>query len=710
MAEKIFNFNSEALRLLFLYFDQTEEIVFIFKIKDNTDELVYANQVFYNLLNYSKDDISKIKFDNIFDKISIKEKNKIFQKLNKSKYIILSTSIANKNNILLPVSAKFYLYENNNEKIIIIIASNQLEKNIYEYRKHLSEVLLNIFQKYKIEEDLISKAAESIFIYFDSNVLIYFPLEIKDKPVLYYMDESALVKTYDEEIIKDFKKLIDDNYYLLKTNKEPLFICKIKKNTRKIKNEKIGKICFDSYKFTYILIPIYIGEILQSIIIIGSLRDQFFREEINLIHFTFQGLLLFKMKEQFLLELKYQQKIFSDLLEYSLEMHYREYLPERKLEYISSACKQITGFDKEELMNNPSLFWERIHQEDREKLIKSYLPYSQKEKDSQKFYEYRFIHKDGSIRWFSDLFEIIKDEFNKPQYIVGSIRDITKQKENEQYLIQMQNQIAQIQKMEALCRFSSEISHDFNNIISSLKGIIQISLDNIENIKRSYTVYLVDIKEKKLKKEDSNFYKTLNKNIEDINQNLIDCLDIIKKGLELTERIKLFYQKKNPETLIFEVNDQISSLKAIFKTSTKKDIEIIYNLPSEKFYIKMNKSQFDQVLLNLLVNAYDSIEKKGKIIIKTEFVNNDENNKKNSVPLDARKKYVKITVKDTGCGMDKNVLMKIFEPFFTTKGQNGSGLGLSIVYNIIKQNDGFIDVKSEKGFGTSFFIYLPLVD
>lgn len=709
MAEKISNFNSKAFRLLLLYFDQTEEIVFIFKIKDKTDELVYANQVFYNLLNYSKDDISNIKFDNIFNKINTKEKNKIFQKLIKIKYIVLSTSISNKNNILIPVRAKFYLYENNNENHIIIIANNQVEKNIYEYRKYLSEVLLNVFQKYKIEEDLILKAAESIFIYFDSKILIYFPLEIKDKSVLYYMDESALVKTYDEEIIKDFKQLIDENYYLLKTKKEPLFICKIKNNTKKIKNEKIDKIYFDSYKFTYILIPIYIGEILQSIIIIGSLRDQFFREEINLIHFTFQALLLFKMKEQFLQQLKYQQKIFSDLLEYSLEMHYREYVPERKLEYISSACKQITGYDKEELINNPSLFWERIHQEDREKLMKTYLSYSQKKGDSQKFYEYRFIHKDGSIRWFSDLFEIIKDEFNKPLYFVGSIRDITKQKENEQYLNQMQNQIAQIQKMEALGRFSSEITHDFNNIISSLKGNIQISLDCIENIKRSYTDYL-DIKEKELKKEDSNFYKTLNNFIDDINGNLIDCLDIIKKGQELTERIKLFYQKKNPETVIFEVNDQISSLKAIFKTSIKKDIEIIYNLASEKFYIKMNKSQFDQVLLNLFVNAYDSIEKKGKITIRTEFVNNDDDNKKNSVPIVAGKKYVKITITDTGSGMDKNILMKIFEPFFTTKGENGSGLGLSIVYNIIKQNDGFIDVKSEKGMGTSFFIYFPLVD
>jgi len=138
----------------------------------------------------------------------------------------------------------------------------------------------------------------------------------------------------------------------------------------------------------------------------------------------------------------------------------------------------------------------------------------------------------------------------------------------------------------------------------------------------------------------------------------------------------------------------------------------------------MNKIQFDQVLMNLLVNAYDAIKQKGIITIKTDICSKNIEGKYNKNIEDQYKKntenegenkekgykreYIKITIKDTGCGIDKNDLPKIFEPFFTTKEEEGTGLGLSIVYSIIKQNDGYIEVDSKIHVGTSFYIYLPI--
>lgn len=696
------NYDSNLKDLIFLSFEESDDIIFVFTINENNENLFYANPSFYKNLSYSKEEAKKLKYKDIFITTDKKTKDEVIKKLIKSKSLLLSTSLLTSNGSTFPVNARFYLYKEQNNYYFISICQNQLEKNIIEYRKYISDFLLKNFQKDNIEEDILAKVAESIFVFFGSKILFYLPYEIKkEKPILFYMHESALTKISKEDIIEPFIETINNYLYLIKIKKEPIVIYSQKESISKInlENDKakkqeytIDKLQFSLLKSNSVLIPIYIENKLQAIILIGSDRNNFFSEEINLIRFTFQGLLIFKMKEVYLAEIKYQKECFSDLLKYSLEMHYRQHIPTRKLEYISSACEEITGFSEIELLENSEFFWNRIHIEDRKKLLKKSTI---KNSQFQNYCEYRFHHKDGSTRWFSDLFVIIKDKDNKPLYIVRSIRDITKQKENEQYLIQVQNQIAQNQKMEALGKFSNEIAHDFNNILAGIKGNTQISIENLKFIEDKFN----DI----ISKNDE--FKT---NLDNISNNLEDNIKIIKKGIELTSRIKLFSQKKPQKSEIIELNDIINEMKSIFEYTKKKGINIKYILENKKFFIKINKSQLEQVILNIIINAIDSIKSKGNITVMSKSI--DDSKLIDLMNFDKTKNYVLILIKDNGCGIDSTILPRIFEPYFTTKGKKGTGVGLSIVYSIVKQYDGYINVESQLGIGTSFYIYFPLVN
>lgn len=221
-----------------------------------------------------------------------------------------------------------------------------------------------------------------------------------------------------------------------------------------------------------------------------------------------------------------------------------------------------------------------------------------------------------------------------------------------------------------------------------MKGNIQLSFENIENIKKNCIA-----KENKV-------------DLSELESNYKDALKIINKGLELTRRIKLFSQKKSLKAEVFDANEAIINIKSILSYSQEKNLTINLHFAQEKIFIKMNKSQFDQVLLNLLLNAYDAIKDKGIINIKTEIEKQPSFLK--GLKPDEKLEYIKITINDNGSGISKDVLPHIFEPFFSTKGEKGTGVGLSIVYSIITQNNGYIEVDSKVGVGTSFFVYLPL--
>jgi len=243
------------------------------------------------------------------------------------------------------------------------------------------------------------------------------------------------------------------------------------------------------------------------------------------------------------------------------------------------------------------------------------------------------------------------------------------------------------QKYESIARLISGVAHDFNNIISIIMGNAQMCLY-------------------KLDKKDVNA------------QSLRDYLNPIMNACERASKIikQLLVTTKRDEVefKIVNMNTLLRNLMKLIKELIGENIEIVSQFTDETWYILGNEANLEQVFLNLTINAKDAMPDGGKIFIKTENVEIDEDIAEKIGAIYAPKvepgKYIKITFKDTGTGIPKDIIDKIFEPYFSTKPKGiGTGLGLAVVQGIVDKHHGYISVESEKGKGTSFYIYFPVI-
>ncbi len=284
--------------------------------------------------------------------------------------------------------------------------------------------------------------------------------------------------------------------------------------------------------------------------------------------------------------------------------------------------------------------------------------------------DFKFISKDGNTIYGLISCSLAKDEKGNPVFLILFIKDITDR-------IKMQEQLFQAQKMESIGRLAGSIAHDLNNmltVISSNNQLIQLYTKDNEKIKK-YT--------------------------EGISAAVDKTKDFIRKLLTFSKR-QIY------ETKIYDINEVLREEIKLLKPTIREDIILSFEMASEPLYVNMDRNQFTQVLLNLLVNAMEAMPEGGniKISISKSFIDKYTTQINPDLKEGA---FVCISFSDTGFGIPEEIRDKIFEPFFTTKPQ-GTGLGLSTVYNIIKQHGGFINVYSEVGIGTTFKIYLPLSD
>ena len=260
-------------------------------------------------------------------------------------------------------------------------------------------------------------------------------------------------------------------------------------------------------------------------------------------------------------------------------------------------------------------------------------------------------------------------EYGGEDSIFVLIRDVTEREKLEERL-------RRIQKYEAMGVLAGGIAHDFNNILSAIMGYIYL-------LKR-------DIKSQKL--------------IEKLEK----IEDTAKRASNLTKQLIGFARKGKYEISPIDVVKHMENILEIIKASVDRRISINFFKSKDLMVIEADPSQFEQVIMNVLLNAIEAIPGAGEIKIKTSFFKPDKNFI-SMYPFVKSGEYVEIKIKDTGIGMSKNVLERIFEPFFTTK-EKGNGLGLSNVYGIVRNHGGFILVESEKGVGTEFKIYFPRSD
>ncbi len=282
--------------------------------------------------------------------------------------------------------------------------------------------------------------------------------------------------------------------------------------------------------------------------------------------------------------------------------------------------------------------------------------------------EFQNRKKNGALFWEQATIAPLRDTDNTISHYVAVKEDITKRKELEE-------QLRQSQKMEAIGQLAGGVAHDFNNMLGVIIGHAELALG------------------------DADLTDTLRKNLKEI-------LAAGLRSSEITHQLLAFARKQTIAPKVLDLNETVEGMLKLLRRLIGEDIDLAWMPGAGLWPIKMDPSQVDQILANLCINARDAISGVGRISIETKRVVFDKaycDEHRGFSPGE----YVMLAVSDTGSGMDKATLDKIFEPFFTTKSLGkGTGLGLATVYGIVKQNQGFINVYSEPGQGSTFKVYL----
>jgi PAS domain S-box-containing protein len=286
-------------------------------------------------------------------------------------------------------------------------------------------------------------------------------------------------------------------------------------------------------------------------------------------------------------------------------------------------------------------------------------------------FETQMYRKDGSTIWVSINARIVRDGDGKTLYHEGNVEHITERK-------QLQSQLLQAQKIEAIGTLAGGVAHDFNNILTAMFGycnLLQMDIDQ-DDPRRIYV------------------------------DQILACA---QKGAGLTQGLLAFSRKQAMELKPQRVNTVVAGMEKLLKRLLPEDIELKILLSLKDATIMADLTHLYQVLMNMATNARDAMTNGGRLRIETKVVTlGSYFTKIHGYGRTGR--YALISVSDTGCGMDETTRKKIFDPFFTTKDVGkGTGLGLSIVYGIVKQHNGYITTESEPGQGTTFHIYFPIV-
>jgi two-component system, cell cycle sensor histidine kinase and response regulator CckA len=263
--------------------------------------------------------------------------------------------------------------------------------------------------------------------------------------------------------------------------------------------------------------------------------------------------------------------------------------------------------------------------------------------------------------------------------VAGYVRAVEERKHAQEATAYVETQLRQAQKLEALGRLAGGVAHDFNNLLTAIMGYGELTLCRPAS--------------------DGG-----------VRRNIEEILRAARRGANLVKQLLAFASKHTSEREVVSVSGILSELSPMLHRLIGEDIQVTIRTDPHPGSVLIDPGQMEQVIINLVVNARDAMPRGGELIIETTRMESEQTK---SLHLGSLKPgpYVVLSVKDTGCGMSREVLSRIFDPFFTTKEPGkGTGLGLSTVYGIITQHDGALSVKSDVGQGTTFHVYLPHVE
>ena len=280
--------------------------------------------------------------------------------------------------------------------------------------------------------------------------------------------------------------------------------------------------------------------------------------------------------------------------------------------------------------------------------------------------------KDGTLFEEDTTISAVRDAAGKVVNYVAAKRDVTHE-------AQLQQQLLQARKMEAIGLLAGGVAHDFNNLLGVITGYGEIV-------------------HRRMADEDP------------LKVKVVQILRAAERAADLTRQLLAFGRKQVLQPKILDLNAVVSGIQKMLPRVIGEDVELGTVLAQDLGSVRADPGQIDQILMNLAVNARDAMPEGGRITIETRNADLDESYAATHAPVRTGR-YVMLAFSDTGSGMDAATQAHVFEPFFTTKGVGeGTGLGLATVYGIVKQSDGYVWVYSEVGVGTTFKIYLPRVD
>ncbi|HBG04761.1 MAG: hybrid sensor histidine kinase/response regulator [Geobacteraceae bacterium GWC2_58_44] len=338
--------------------------------------------------------------------------------------------------------------------------------------------------------------------------------------------------------------------------------------------------------------------------------------------------------------------------------------------YISARWKELLGFFEDELENHVDSYYSRLHPDDlplvRDALqahLVHRVPYDVELRLRTKSDDFLRFRSRGQAEW--------NDE-GKAVRMAGAISDVTER-------WRMEEQLRQSQKMEAVGQLAGGVAHDFNNILTVIAGYANIL--KMDLVRESPQLEVVE-----------------------------QIIIASERAAQLTRGLLAFSRKQAMAPQRINLSEIVLHVEKFLVRVIGEDIQLKTELVSEPLPVFVDIGQIEQVLINLAANARDAMTNGGQFIIKTGLQEPDDPYLRAQL-CGARCRYAVVTVSDTGKGMDPETRKRIFEPFFTTKELGkGTGLGMAIVYGIMQQHNGFINVCGSEGQGTTFRIYLPIAD
>jgi PAS domain S-box-containing protein len=335
----------------------------------------------------------------------------------------------------------------------------------------------------------------------------------------------------------------------------------------------------------------------------------------------------------------------------------------------SDSMARIFGRQPDQAPRTIEEFYEVVHPEDRQ-LVRDAISLATGEHQEEFFVEYRSTMPDGSVRWIEETARVLYGEDGSAASLLGVAMDVTGRKT-------LETQLRQGQKMEAIGQLAGGIAHDFNNLLTAILGYARLLADTLaaDDVRR---------------------------------RDVHEIHDAAERAAGLTRQLLAFSRQQMLQPTPVNLNELVVDTSQLLRRLIGEHINLVTSLNPDLAPVLADKTQLEQVIINLAVNARDAMPGGGTLSISTANADLDETYATHHLVMLRPGPYVMLAVSDTGVGMNDTTRRRLFEPFFTTKERGkGTGLGLATVYGIVKQSGGYVWVYSEPGRGAAFKVYLP---